>query len=35
MIVSTENGKVLYSETGVIKDPDKFMKELKALHKNK
>ncbi len=33
MIVSTENGKVLFSETGVIKDPDKFLKELKALHK--
>ena len=35
MIVSTQNGKVLFSETGVIGDPDKFLKELKALHKNK
>ncbi len=35
MIVSTENGKVLFSHTGVIKDPDRFLKELKALHKNK
>jgi len=34
MIVSTENGKVLFSHTGVIKDPDRFLKELKALHKN-
>jgi thiol-disulfide isomerase/thioredoxin len=35
MIVSTENGKVLFSHTGVIKDPDRFLKELKTLHKSK
>ncbi len=33
MIVSTENGKVLFSHTGVIQDPDRFLKRLKALHK--
>lgn len=33
MIVSTENGKVLFSHTGVIQDPDQFLKQLKALHK--
>ena len=35
MIVSTENGKVLFSHTGVIQDPDRFLKQLKALHKKK
>ncbi len=35
MIVSTENGKVLFSHIGVIRDPDRFIKELKALNANK
>jgi thiol-disulfide isomerase/thioredoxin len=35
MIVSTQDGKVLYSHTGVIQDPDRFVKELKSLHKKK
>ncbi len=33
MIVSTENGKVLFSHSGVIEDPDQFLKRLRALHK--
>jgi len=35
MIVATENGKVLFSQTGVIQDPDRFLKQLKTLHKKK
>jgi peroxiredoxin len=35
MIVSTEDGTVLYSHTGVIQDPDKFIKQLQTLHKKK
>ncbi len=35
MIVSTESAKVLYSHTGVIEDPDRFIKQLRALHKKK
>ena len=35
MIVSTEDAKVLYSHTGVIQDPDRFIKQLKMLHKKK
>ncbi len=35
MIVSTEDGKVLYSYTGVIQDPDAFTKQLKTLRKKK
>jgi len=35
MIIATENGKVLFSHTGVIQDPDQFLKQLKALHKKK
>ncbi len=35
MIVSTEDAKVLYSHTGVIQDPDGFVKQLKTLHKKK
>jgi peroxiredoxin len=35
MIIATENGKVLFSHTGVIQDPDQFVKELKTLHKKK
>jgi hypothetical protein len=35
MIVSTQNGKVLFSHTGAIEDPDRFLKQLKALHKKK
>jgi thiol-disulfide isomerase/thioredoxin len=35
MIVSTEDSKVLYSHTGVIQDPDRFIKQLRTLHKKK
>jgi hypothetical protein len=35
MIVATENGKVLFSHTGVIQDPDRFLKQLKTIHKKK
>lgn len=35
MIVSTGDGKVLFSHTGVIQDPDKFLKQLKDLHNKK
>jgi thiol-disulfide isomerase/thioredoxin len=35
MIVSTEDAKVLYSHTGVIQDPDGFIKQLKTLYKKK
>ena len=35
MIVSTEDAKVLYSHTGVIQDPDRFIRQLKTLHKKK
>ena len=35
MIISTENRKVLFSHTGVIQDPDRFIKEVKTLHKKK
>jgi hypothetical protein len=36
MIVSTEDAKVLYSHTGVIEDPDRFIKQLlRTLHKKK
>ncbi len=35
MIVSADDGKVLFSHTGVIQDPDGFLKQLKALHKKK
>ena len=35
MIVSTDDSAVLYSHTGVIQDPDKFLKQLKTLHKKK
>jgi len=35
MIIATENGKVLFSQTGVIPDADRFLKQLKALHKKK
>ncbi len=35
MIVSTEDAKVLYTHTGVIQDPDRFIKQLKTLHKKK
>ncbi|MGA2403141.1 MAG: TlpA disulfide reductase family protein [Syntrophobacteraceae bacterium] len=35
MIVSTENGTVLFSHTGVIQDRDGFVKQLKALNKKK
>jgi len=35
MIVSTESGRVLYSHTGVIQDPDKFIKQLKRLREKK
>jgi thiol-disulfide isomerase/thioredoxin len=33
MIVSTGNGKVLFSYTGVIQDPDKFVKQIKTFLK--
>jgi peroxiredoxin len=33
MIVSTVNQKVLFSQVGVIRDPDRFIKQLKKLHK--
>jgi hypothetical protein len=35
MIISTENGQVIFSQIGVIKDPDKFLKQLMALHKKR
>ncbi len=35
MIVSTEDAKVLYIHTGVIEDPDRFIKQLRTLHKKK
>jgi peroxiredoxin len=35
MIISTENGKVLFTNVGVIQDPDRFLKQLKSLHKKK
>jgi hypothetical protein len=35
MIVSTEDAKVLYSHTGVIEDPERFIKQLRTLHKKK
>jgi thiol-disulfide isomerase/thioredoxin len=35
MIVSTEDAKVLYSHTGVIEAPDRFIKQLRTLHKKK
>jgi len=35
MIIATENGKVLFSHLGVIQDPDRFVKQLKDLHKKK
>ena len=33
MIISTGDGKVLFSHTGVIQDPDKFVKQIKTLLK--
>jgi len=33
MIVSTGDGKVLFSHTGVIQDPDKFVKQIKTFFK--
>lgn len=33
MIVSTEGEKVLFTQVGVIRDPDRFVKQLKKLHK--
>lgn len=35
MVVLTEDAKVLYSHTGVIQDPDRFIKQLRTLHKKK
>jgi thiol-disulfide isomerase/thioredoxin len=35
MIVSTDGAKVLYSHTGVIQDPDAFIKQLKSLHRKR
>jgi peroxiredoxin len=35
MIISTENGKVLYTNVGVIQDTDCFLRQLKSLHKKK
>jgi thiol-disulfide isomerase/thioredoxin len=35
MIVSTEDARVLYCHTGVIDDPDRFIKQLRTLYKKK